>query len=239
MQATALHPDAAGRPKPERLRLAIESFYARSTRRAHPEGSWQEGLWYPSASERRACCEDIRPTAANRQALESHCRSQNHVATLYGVPLGELKAAVRDDRKRGSPIAQHVAASFVGPRPRRTESFSELSQNTREETFERLHAALSHTLPLLERLHALGGEKGPEEEVAPLLETAFASAERLLATLNSARNLETIMTFGSALIETFQKILEQPRPKRRSAAGGGAATETGNGPEQSAHRQVA
>ncbi len=238
MIATALHPDAAGRPKSERMRLAIEDFYSRSMRKTQPEGYWQEGLWYPSAGERRACCEDLRPTPANRQALESHCRSQIHVATLYGIPLGELKAAVRDDRKRGSPIAQHVASSFVGSRSRRTESFSDLGQITREETFERLDAALSHSLPLLERLHALGREGSPEE-AARLLETATVSAERLLATLHSARNLETIMTFGSALIETFQKILEQPRPKRRSAAGGGAATETGNVPGQPSHRQVA
>ncbi len=214
----------------------MEDFYARSTRKTQPEGSWQDGLWCPSESERRACCEGIRPTAANRQALESHCRSQSHVASLYGVPLGELKAAVRDDRKRGSPIAQHVAASFVGPRPRGTESFSDLRQSTREETFERLHDALSHSLPLFERLHALKGEGGPKGEVALLLETASASTELLLATLNSARNLETIMTFGSAMLETFQKLLEQPRPKRRSAAGGGAATETGKVPGQSPHR---
>ena len=234
MQATDLHPDAAGRPKPERLRLAIENFYARSSRKAHPEGYWQDGLWYPSASERRACCEGIRPTPANRQALESHCRSQNHVAALYGVALGELKAAVRDDRKRGSPIAQQVASSFVGPRPRRIETFADLRRQAREEAFENLHAALAHGLPLFERLHALRDAGYPEEGMAPWLETASASAERLLATLHSARSLETIVTFGSALLETLKTILEEPKPKRRRAVPGGVKAETDLAPERSA-----
>lgn len=234
MVATAPHQEAAGRPKPERLRLAIEDFYSRRTRKSHPEGFWQEGLWYPSPNERRACCEGIHPTAANRQALESHCRTQNHVAALYGVPLGELKAAVRDDRKRGGPIARQVASSFVGPPSRRSESFFDLRRNTQEESFEKLHAALAESLPLLERLHALEGQGRPEE-VRPLLETAAASAEHLVATLRFARNLDAIMTFGGALLETFQTILEQPRPKRRGAARGGA-TGAGEGPEHSTHR---
>ncbi|HEV7670708.1 MAG TPA: hypothetical protein VGS22_19485 [Thermoanaerobaculia bacterium] len=224
-------PDAAGRPKPERLRLAIEAFYARSTRKAHPEGYWQDGLWYPSASERRTCCEGFRPTPANRQALESHCRSQSHVAALYSVPLGELKAAVRDDRKRGSPIAQQVASSFVGPR--RIETFADLRQQAREEAFENLHAALAHGLPLFERLHALRDSGSREEGMAPLLETATASAERLLATLHSARSLETIVTFGSALLETLKMILEQPKPKVRRAVPGTKAG-TDNAPKRSA-----
>lgn len=223
MQSTALHPDAAGRSKPERLRLAIEDFYSRRARKSHPEGYWQEGLWYPSATERRACCDDIHPTLGNRQALESHCRTQSHVAALYGVPLGELKAAVRDDRKQGAPIAQHVASSFVGPPLRRTELFSEMRQRERAETFERLHSALSHGLPLFERLHALGGAGGPADDVAPLLESASASAERLLATLNSARSLEATLAFGNALLETFRTLMEEPGGKRRRPRAGGPA----------------
>lgn len=219
MTASVLHPDAAGRPKSERLRLAMEDFYSRRARKSHPEGSWRDGLWYPSPNERRACCEGIEPTAGNRQALESHCRTQSHVAALYGVPLGELKAAVRDDRKQGAPIARQVESSFVSPPLRRTELFSEMRQRERDETFERLHAALAHGLPLFERLHALEGAGGAADEVGPLLETASASAERLVATINSARRLEAALAFGNALLETFRTLLEEPKGKRRKRAG--------------------
>lgn len=218
MLATALQPGVTERPKPERLRLAIEDFYARSTRRGHPEGDWQDGLWYPSATERQACCEGIEPTTQNRQALESHCRSQAHAAARYGVRVGELKAAVRDDRKQGSPIAQQVASSFVGPRPPRVgaEAFAEMRRSARKETFERLRAVLADSLPLFERLRSLEGVEGPDEEVlAPLLEKASASAERLVSSLNFARSLETNLACAKALLETFKTILEEPRRKRR------------------------
>ncbi|MEP7010476.1 MAG: hypothetical protein ABJC13_09160 [Acidobacteriota bacterium] len=222
MPANALHPDAAGRSKPERLRLAIEIFYARSSRQMHPDGDWQEGLWYPSPAERRTCCEGIHPTMSNRQALESHCRSQSHIAALCDVPLGELKAAVRADRKQGSPIAEQVTASLVAPRPQRAETFFEMRQKARQETFEQLHAALAHGLPLFERLHALRDPKVAEEEsMAPLLETASASAERLVATLHSARSLEATLTFGSALVETLRALLEEPPAKRRRSLAAG------------------
>lgn len=211
-----LHPTE--RPKRERLRLAIEEFYSRSTRRGHPEGEWRGGLWYPSESERRTCCEGIEPSTQNRQALESHCRCQGHVATLYGVAVGELKAAVRDDRKQGSPIAQHVASSFVGPRPRSAETFAEMGRRAREEAFERVSAALAQGLPLFERLHALkGGDELEELGIAPLLEAATASAERLVAVLHFARSLDTNLASTNALLETLKTILEEPRPKRRRA----------------------
>jgi len=87
MLATALDPGATEQPKSERLRLAIEEFYARSTRRSHPEGGWRNSLWYPSAAERQTCCEGIEPSIENRQALESHCRTQGHVAVRYGLPV--------------------------------------------------------------------------------------------------------------------------------------------------------
>ncbi len=229
MFAVALDLGAAGLPKPERLRLAIEEFYARSTRRGHPKGEWRDGLWYPAAGERQACCEGILPSIANRQALEGHCRTQAHVAALYGVPVGELKAAVREDRKQGSPIAQRVASSFLSPqlRGRGTETFSELRRRAREETFEKLHAELAHGLPLFERLHALQGTERPNEELmAPLLETASASAERLVASLHFVRSLEAILGCANALLETLTTTLEQPKRKGRRAHSGRAEATT-------------
>ena len=218
MIVTAIQPRGAERSGPERLRLAVEDFYARSTRRRHPEGEWQNGLWYPAAGERRSCCEGFQPSPANRQALESHCRTQVHVASLYGVPVGELKAAVRDDRKKGSPIGQQVASSFVGPRPRGAgaEAFHDMRRRSRLDALEKLHAALADGLPVLERLHALGGGEGPDEEVlAPLLETAAASAERVIASLHFARHLESRLVCANALLETLQAAFEVPKPKGR------------------------
>jgi hypothetical protein len=218
MSATAANTGTAGLPKSERLRLAIEVFYARSTRRGHPEGDWRDGLWYPSAGERQACCEGIEPTAQNRQALESHCRTQGHVATLYDIAVGELKAAVRDDRKQGSPIAQRVASTFVGPRPRSTETFAELRQKGRDEAFEKLRAVLAQGLPLFERLRAIPDAEN-QDAMAPLLETASESAERLLATINSARRQEAFMACASAFLETLKTTLEEPKAKRRRGMG--------------------
>ncbi|HEV7670237.1 MAG TPA: hypothetical protein VGS22_17095 [Thermoanaerobaculia bacterium] len=225
MSATAAS-SAAGRPRSERLRLAIEDFYARSTRRGHPEGDWQDGLWYPSASERQACCEGIEPTLANRQALESHCRTQAHVAALYDVPVGELKAAVRDDRKQGSPIAERVASTFVGPRPRSTETFAELRQKGRDEAFEKLRAVLAQGLPLFERLRTLPNSE-EQDAMEHLLETASESAERLLATINSARRQEVFMACASAFLETLKTTLEEPKGKGRR----GTARSTPRGEE--------
>ncbi len=73
MTLPAPPPDFAGLARSERLRLAVEEFYARSSRLSHPAGEWKEGLWYPSEGERKTCCEGIEPTIANRQALERHC----------------------------------------------------------------------------------------------------------------------------------------------------------------------
>ncbi len=219
MSATAADPGIAGRPKSERLRLAIEDFYARTTRRGHPEGDWRDGLWYPSARERRPCCEGIQPNPGNRQALESHCRTQGHVAALHDVRVGELKAAVRDDRKQGSPIAQRVASSFVGPRPRSTETFAERRRKARGEAFNKLRAVLAQGLPLFERLQAFDGSAAEDEEaMEPLLETASDSAARLLATINSARRQEAFMATAGAFLETLKSVLEEPKGKGRRRA---------------------
>ncbi|HXU33096.1 MAG TPA: hypothetical protein VN851_21220 [Thermoanaerobaculia bacterium] len=207
---------AADRPKSERLRLAIEVFFARTTRRGHPEGEWRDGLWYPSREERQACCVGIEPTLQNRQALESHCRTQAHVAALYDVAVGELKAAVRDDRKQGSPIAQRVASTFVGPPSRSTETFAELRQKGRDEAFEKLRAVLAQGLPLFERLRTFPESEDPNA-MEPLLETASESAERLLATINSARRQEAFMACAGAFLETLKTTLEQPKGKKRRA----------------------
>jgi hypothetical protein len=138
------------------------------------------------------------------------------VAVLYGVPVGELKAAVRDDRKRGSPIAQRVAATFVGPRPRSIETFAELRRKGRDGAFEKLRAVLAQGLPLFERLRTFPDSEDPDA-MEPLLETASESAERLLATINSARRQEAFMACAGAFLETLKTALEEPKGKKRRA----------------------
>ncbi len=220
MDSSPTGPPADQRSEPERLRRAIETFYARSGRQTQPDGSWQEGLWVPSAAERRACCAKIRPSPANRQALESHCRSQGHVAALFGVPLAELKGAVREDRKRGSPIAREVASTYAPSRPPRDASLAELGRRTREERFERLREALSHGLPLFERLRAIGDAGLPsDEDVVPLLEMATAGAERLTEALRSARSAESILTLANALLESLEALVEPSRSGKRTSRG--------------------
>ena len=93
----------------EAARVAI----AREQRAESPQGEWRARLWYPTPEERRACCEAIKPTAANRQALESHCRTQAHVARLYGVVLPELRRAVKQLRKAG--VGQPAGPGGVPP----------------------------------------------------------------------------------------------------------------------------
>ncbi len=197
---------AAERPKSGRLRLAVEEFFARRSRRGHPEGDWLDGLWYPSASERRRCCGGIRPTAGYPQALERHCRSQTHLAVLYEVPVRALKAAVREDRKQGSPIAKKVASSCVALRGQRSETFAELRRQTRAKAFGKLYQALAQGLPLLERLHATEGRPDTEhgQEMTPLLETAAECAERLLAAIYAAKRKEELMDMGGAFLAALQ-----------------------------------
>src|SRR6185295_19534944 len=95
-----------------RLRLALEAFLARESRAQGPEGEWREGLWFPSNNERRPCCEGLAPTLANKQALESHCRSAAHVAALFEVPVLDLRRALRRAR-----ITQEEAPSGLAAVP--------------------------------------------------------------------------------------------------------------------------
>ncbi|HXU29504.1 MAG TPA: hypothetical protein VN851_02915 [Thermoanaerobaculia bacterium] len=91
-----------------------------------------------------------------------------------------------------------------------------MRRRSRLEALGKLHAALADGLPVLKRLHALGGAEEPEEEaLAPLLETAAASADRVVASLHVARHLEGRLACASALLETLQAALEAPKTKGR------------------------
>src|SRR5437870_3167554 len=67
MSMSELTPEAQAR-----LREAVRTAIAREDRTESPRGEWRDRLWYPADDERQDCCENITPTEANRQALESH-----------------------------------------------------------------------------------------------------------------------------------------------------------------------
>ncbi len=98
----------------------MAAVLARHERKEHPRGAWQNGLWWPDPQERRACCETIQPTPANKQALESHCRSQAHIAQLFGVSgpaLRRAALAVRRQRARASRPFEPPAGSPAVMKP--------------------------------------------------------------------------------------------------------------------------
>lgn len=161
-----------------RLRLALDEFFARVARRSNPEGGWEEGLWQPSPGELRACCVAIRPSTANRQALESHCRSQVHVAALFGVPLPDLKAAVKAERMK-----QVEAPEAVLPE----QDFSRVVQNVRSFSVRQVREQAREDLPAIKRLRDLE----VDEDLPGVLDAALRAVERLLMSIKVAQNMES------------------------------------------------
>ncbi|HXU30194.1 MAG TPA: hypothetical protein VN851_06430 [Thermoanaerobaculia bacterium] len=173
-----------------RLRLALEAFLARESRAQGPEGEWREGLWFPSNNERRPCCEGLAPTLANKQALESHCRSAAHVAALFEVPVLDLRRALKRAR-----IAQEAAADpSTGAAPARqmtnTERLARISRAALSEALATLRAEARQGAEVLKELGDLD-----EEPAGDLAATLKAAAERLklvTQSLESAAQMELV-----------------------------------------------
>ncbi len=89
----------------ERLRMAATAYgercFGRSDATKPPDGDVDEdGAWWPSESERRPCCDDVRqPSAANKFSLKYHCATQKHLANLFDVDPLELQRELRRQRK--------------------------------------------------------------------------------------------------------------------------------------------
>lgn len=94
---------------------AAQEYLDRQDRRSHPAGRKDSGgRWYPSAEERRACCDGVRsPSRAWPWSLMVHCRTAAHVARLYGVEERELRRAVAAERKPRRACADGVAYKAV------------------------------------------------------------------------------------------------------------------------------
>lgn len=83
-----------------RVDAAAREWIARRDRQSHPVGKCDSGgRWFPSETEWRDCCCDIRrPSRAWPWSLMTHCRSVGHVAELFDVH------DVADVRKRAREI---------------------------------------------------------------------------------------------------------------------------------------
>lgn len=205
----------AGLSKPERLRRALQEYSSRYSRQSRPEGGWVDGIWQPSPSERRECCAKIRPKlVGNKQALEAHCRTIEHVAQLYGLLYWDLRTANRVTRKARFSL---IRRSFSPPEIQ-DESVAALQERACRKAFELFHEQLEHCLPLLERLHDLRESDYAKEQV-PLLGAASASMERLVATINFAYSSATSMAYAGTLTETLGTPLRGRQNKTESANG--------------------
>ncbi|KON48494.1 hypothetical protein [Mariprofundus ferrooxydans] len=90
----------------ENIVKAIEVYLSRSCYSSHPDGRFDNAKrWYPSASEERFCCDDIRPPSrAYPSSLNKHCRSIKHIAALYDVDETILRRVARKVAKGVSTI---------------------------------------------------------------------------------------------------------------------------------------
>jgi hypothetical protein len=85
------------------LQAAVDEYLGRRDRRRHPDGTFDRmRRWYPSDEERCGCCDDIRtPSGAHPYSYMVHCRTAEHVASLYGIATDELERAIRRAEDRG------------------------------------------------------------------------------------------------------------------------------------------
>lgn len=76
---------------------AAQEYIDRKNRKTHPAGYFDDGgRWYPHDREECDCCAYIRtPSRAYPYSLMTHCRSSEHVASLFKVDELELKRAAR------------------------------------------------------------------------------------------------------------------------------------------------
>lgn len=81
----------------EMLRQAVGMYRDRKARRTHPDGSFDKhGRWYPSSSERQACCDSIRsPSVSYPYSLMLHCRTVDHIARRHGLDPGLLRTYIK------------------------------------------------------------------------------------------------------------------------------------------------
>jgi hypothetical protein len=196
-----------------RLQEAGRAAIAREERTESPRGEWRERLWYPAPEERRACCESITPTEANRQALESHCRTQAHVAQLFDVPLPELRRTVKRlkrSRLAGAPPAGQGSRHppFASPGGR-AEALFEVSRGAHGDARQELRDEARSFERILPRLIAAAEA---EAGFLQLLDEAAVSIERLKLTLEYCRKVEETFDSARSVREMVARLFEDKKP---------------------------
>ncbi len=197
--------DEADEPAPAldgRLLLALEALIARESRAQGPEGDWIQGLWYPSPSERRPCCEGLLPTPGNKQALESHCRSAIHVAALFEVPVVDLRRAFRLARRAQDRNSSRPEIAPLARTATHTEVLVRVSRAARSEAFTDLRTKARQGPHLIEALANLD-EQAPAEEVTRILQSAKEWLHLTHESLENAAQMEMVFRVS----ETAQKRL--------------------------------
>jgi hypothetical protein len=180
---------------------------AREERAESPRGEWRERLWYPADDERRSCCETITPTDSNRQALESHCRTQGHVAHLFDVPLRELRRAVKRAREAPERALAPRLRGISSPGGRADALFA-VSSGAQSDALLELRAEARSFQSLLPRL-VTAGETA--EDLPELLDEAAESIERLSLAVEYCRRIDATVDAVQSVRDLVTRFLEQEK----------------------------
>jgi hypothetical protein len=193
-----------------RLQEAVRTAIAREERMESPRGEWHDRLWYPADDERQDCCASIKPTESNRQALESHCRTQAHIAKLFQVPLPELRRAVklaRDSADRG-PGGPALSLHTLGSPGGRADVLFEASRSAHGDALQELRAEAKRFERVLPRLIA-APESG--DALLELLEEASTGVERLHLTIEYCRQAETTYDSARVVRDLVARLFEREK----------------------------
>jgi len=81
-----------------KLTEAVTEYINRKDRRTNPDGYFDKaGRWYHSDTEYCNCCDYVRsPSRSWPYSYIKHCRSVEHVASLYQVNALDLKRKARE-----------------------------------------------------------------------------------------------------------------------------------------------
>jgi hypothetical protein len=202
-----------------RLQEAARTAIAREERTESPRGEWQDRLWFPAGDERQACCASITPTESNRQALESHCRTQAHIAQLFKVSLPELRRAVKQARDSRDP-GPRAAGPALGPRSlastgSRADILFEASRGAHGDALRELRSEARRFERILPRL-ILAEET--DEVLLDLLDEASVGIERLKLTVEYCRQVETTYDSARAVRDLVSRLFEQQDEETKKSA---------------------
>jgi hypothetical protein len=193
-----------GKDAEARLEEAVRVAMGREDRTLAPQGEWRDRLWYPAPEERRPCCEGILPTAANRQALESHCRTQAHVARLFDVPACDLRRIVKQTRAAALRQTSAHRRTFALPGGR-AEALFEMSRGAQGEALQQLRDQARKFEPILPRLIAAADT---DAGFLQLLDEAAMSLERLKLTVEYCRKVEETFDSARSVREMVARLID-------------------------------